>query len=132
METGLILILDASAETRAMYAHWLRHHGYAVAEAADGEEALRVSARRRPDLVVTELSGDAEWILAIQTLRWTGTDRATPMIACSTIIDPRWPFAPAGLDVDLALPKPTSPRTLLREARRLLARRTAGAAALAG
>jgi DNA-binding response OmpR family regulator len=122
MQKARILIIDASAETRSMYADYFRYHGYRVAVAADGAEGVRVSAALRPDLVVTELSGDREWIEALRTLRRPGSGRTTPVITCSTMIDRHWPFAPAWMDVDVALPKPISPRALLLEAQQLLAR----------
>lgn len=120
MDTALILIIDESEDTRAMYGDYFRYHGYAVAEAADGAEALRLYYRLQPDLIVTELSDEPEWIRAIRTMRGQGGGRKTATIACSTTIDATWPYAPPGVDVDMALAKPTSPRTLLLQAQHLL------------
>ena len=117
-----ILIIDKSPETRAMYAEYFRYHGYRVVEAADGAEGVRLFAQLQPDLVVTELSDEPEWARAIRLLRWPKTGGVTAVIACSTWIDRNRPAAPAGIDVDVALPKPTSPRKLLRVAQELLAR----------
>ncbi|HSJ26177.1 MAG TPA: hypothetical protein VK929_15975 [Longimicrobiales bacterium] len=120
MQKALILIVDQSSATRAMYADYLRYHGYGVAEASTSAEGMRLSHSLRPDLVVTELPADHEWVQAIRVLGRDGAARETAIIACSTQIDPRWPYVPEGVDVDRALPKPTSPRTLLDEVMRLL------------
>lgn len=121
MEKALILIIDKSPATRSMYADCFRYYGYAVAEAADGVEGVRLFNELQPDLIVTELSDEPEWIQAIQALRWSDAGRETALIACSTRIDRSWPFPPAGVDVDVALAKPTSPHALLQEAEQLLA-----------
>lgn len=120
MDRTLILLIDASGDTRAMYGDYFRYHGYAVAEAADGPEGLRLFRTLRPDLVVTELSDDPDWMRAIRTICGVGARRTTATIACSTTIDATWPLAPPSLDVDLALPKPISPRNLLLHAQHLL------------
>jgi CheY-like chemotaxis protein len=120
MDKALILIIDESGDTRAMYGDYFRYHGYAVAEAADGLEGLRLYYKLQPDLVVTELSDEPEWIRALRTMRGHGHGRKTATIACSTTIDASWPYAPPGVDVDMALPKPISPRTLLLQAQHLL------------
>jgi DNA-binding response OmpR family regulator len=122
MHKPLILIIDTSPETRSMYAHYFRYNGYRVVQADDGEEVVRMFPGMRPALVITELSEDPGWARALRLLRWPRSGGKTAVIACSTMID-RWRGVPEGIDVDVALPKPTSPRTLLREAERLLARR---------
>jgi CheY-like chemotaxis protein len=128
MERALILIIDQSPETRAMYADIFRHYGYTVAEAADSAEGVRLFHELRPDLIVTELSNEPEWVRALRAVRDDANGPRPATIACSTSIDPHWPCAPPGIDVDLALPKPTSPRKLLTEAQQLLARREPRAA----
>jgi CheY-like chemotaxis protein len=119
MHKALILIIDESDVTRAMYGDYFRHHGFAVAEAANGTEGLRLFRQLRPDLIVTELSDRPEWMQSIRSIRALGA-RKTGMIACSTAIDATWPVAPPGLEVDLALAKPISPRALLDQALHLL------------
>jgi two-component system chemotaxis response regulator CheY len=50
----IILAVDDSASMRRMVAHVLRHGGYEVLEAADGEEALAIARSRRVDAVLTD------------------------------------------------------------------------------
>jgi CheY-like chemotaxis protein len=120
MQKALILIVDENQATRTMYADYLRHHGYAVVEADGTGMDVELSESLRPDLVVTELPSDWEWLQAIRVMRGDGTTRHCVIIACSTHIEPDWPCAPPGLEVDRALPKPTSPRALLQEVQQLL------------
>jgi CheY-like chemotaxis protein len=126
MNKGLILIIDQSPETRAMYGDYFRHHGYGVAEAADGQEGIRLVRELKPDLVVTELSGDEGWLDAIRTIANDSPDERPALIACSTRIDASWPYAPPGLAVDMAVPKPITPRSLLEQARQVLVHRSLG------
>jgi CheY-like chemotaxis protein len=120
MDHRLILIIDESEHTRAMYGDYFRYHGHAVAEAADGMEGLRLFQELQPDLVVTELSEDPVWMWSIGQIRRSGEGSKPAMIACSTMIDSGCPFGPPGVDVDLAVAKPISPRALLLHAYQVL------------
>jgi DNA-binding NtrC family response regulator len=51
----MILLVEDEAESRYALAHILRHHGYDVMEAADGNEALDLLAKSQFDLVITDL-----------------------------------------------------------------------------
>jgi CheY-like chemotaxis protein len=131
MRKALILIIDQSQDTRAMYGDYFRHHGYTVVEAADGMEGVRLFRQFQPDLVVTELSEEQEWMGAIRSIVAGSSGWKPASIACSTSIDPSWPFPPPGVDVDMAVPKPVSPRSLLEQAEQLLAHLTPPPRALA-
>jgi CheY-like chemotaxis protein len=123
MAKALILIVDQSRETRAMYADCFRFHGYDVAEAATAVQGFRLFRQLQPDLIVTELADDPEWTRVIELVRRDRVGRSTAIIACSTSIEPGWPHPPPGVEVDSALAKPISPRELLLEAEHLLGRR---------
>lgn len=122
MGKALILLIDPSAATRSMYADCFRHHGYDVVEAEDAAEGLRLFARFDPRLVVAELSDDPEWLDAIRMLRALVPGLHTPVILCSTRIDAFTPAPPQGIEADVALAKPVSPRALLTQADDLLRR----------
>jgi len=51
----LVLIVDNDGLTRTMVGSWLVDSGYAVLEACDGEEALRLAGERSPDLLLIDL-----------------------------------------------------------------------------
>jgi two-component system cell cycle response regulator DivK len=51
-----ILLVDDHQDSRVVYSTILRHHGYTVLEAADGDEALRLTHGAVPGVVVTDLN----------------------------------------------------------------------------
>jgi len=51
-----ILVVDDDESNRAIMADALTDAGYTVEEAVDGYDALSIAARRKPDLVVSDLS----------------------------------------------------------------------------
>ncbi|HEV8640863.1 MAG TPA: response regulator [Methylomirabilota bacterium] len=52
----LILLVDDFEDNREMYALFLTHSGFKVAEAATGQEALERAFELLPDLIVMDLS----------------------------------------------------------------------------
>jgi DNA-binding NarL/FixJ family response regulator len=50
-----ILIADDEADLRIILADYLAHHGYEIAVAADGREALALATARRPDLALVDV-----------------------------------------------------------------------------
>lgn len=123
MTKATILVIDPSPDTRKIYSEYFTYHGYAVAQAASGEEGARLSAELSPDVIVTELSDREQWVQSIRRgPRHDG--REAVIIACSTLIDASWPFVPPGRAVDCALGKPTSLCLLLDQVQHLLAQQT--------
>ena len=51
-----VLVVDDSADTRAVLRRMLAYYGHRVVEAADGREAVEVALRERPDLIVMDLN----------------------------------------------------------------------------
>lgn len=52
----LILVVDDFEDNRAMYAEYLSYSGYRVEQASNGEEAVELTKRLKPDVVVMDLS----------------------------------------------------------------------------
>lgn len=50
-----ILVVEDLPEHRDIYRSLLEHRGYRVAEAEDGEEAMRLVERERPDLILMDV-----------------------------------------------------------------------------
>lgn len=73
-----VLLADRDADTRLMYAEYLRHLAYDVDEAEDGREALAKAIARRPNVIVTEtrLPG----ISGLELCRLLRHDEATRVI----------------------------------------------------
>lgn len=77
-----ILIVDDAALMRNVLKHILTHEGYEVAEAANGEEALRRYAEEQPDLVTMDLvMPDMDGIETVRELKQR--DPAVRVIMCS-------------------------------------------------
>jgi two-component system OmpR family response regulator len=53
-EAPTVLVVDDDSAMRRLLAIWLGERGFEVHEAADGESALRESARLQPDLVLLD------------------------------------------------------------------------------
>ncbi len=56
MTKGIVLIVEDKDEFRKIYGDRLRFSGYEVLDAGDGNEALKVLAVNRVDIVVTDIS----------------------------------------------------------------------------
>jgi CheY-like chemotaxis protein len=51
-----VLIVDDEPAARTALEIYLRHHGYAVCGAADGQEALELLGQVEPDLIILDLA----------------------------------------------------------------------------
>jgi DNA-binding response OmpR family regulator len=54
-DQALVLVADDDEDIRQLVTFRLERAGYAVVAARDGEEALRLTTERRPDLVVLDV-----------------------------------------------------------------------------
>jgi CheY-like chemotaxis protein len=52
----LVLVVDDFEDNRAMYAEFLTYSGFRVEQASNGEEAVELTQRLKPDVVVMDLS----------------------------------------------------------------------------
>jgi CheY-like chemotaxis protein len=55
MRTLRALVVDDEPDVRSILAALIRRHGFEVTEGADGEEAVRVRAERRPDAIFLDV-----------------------------------------------------------------------------
>jgi CheY-like chemotaxis protein len=115
-----ILLADRDADTRSMYAEFLRRMSYEIDEAEDGREALAKAISTRPDVIVTEtrLAG----LNGMELCRLLRTDVATrdvPIIfVTGDAYDEQIEVAKAA-GADTILVKPCLPETLVAEMQRL-------------
>jgi CheY-like chemotaxis protein len=122
MAPATVLLIDSDADSIAIYSLILRHHGYEVIHATDGETGLQLAFESLPDLVVSELfmppvcGSDV-----VRRLRHDDRTADTPLI----ILDSIPTFARELMDTlgDFSrLTKPCEPSRLLQEIERLLDR----------
>ena len=106
-----ILVADDEARIRLLVGTLLRGKGHDVVEAADGDEAARLLASRRPDVAILDVSMPGRSGLEVcRLVRSDPSLRRTGVIVVSASVTEEVARA-AGADV--FLPKPFSPRALL-------------------
>src|SRR5438552_2861939 len=118
---ALALLVDRDADTRQMYAEFLRQSAFEIEEAADGREALAKAISYRPAVVVTEtrLPGMSGLELC-RMLRTDPATRATPIIVVTADSVPTNVRLAEAAGADAILIKPCLPQDLAAEIRRLL------------
>ncbi|MBR1559471.1 MAG: response regulator [Clostridia bacterium] len=110
-----VLVADGDRHIRELLTYNLEHAGYDVASADDGDEALRLAARFRPDLAILDtrlpgLGGDA-------VCRRIKDNVAVPVVLLSEFDDAPLAYAHGA---DAFLPKPFSVSGLLARVEALL------------
>ncbi|HJZ88779.1 MAG TPA: response regulator [Polyangia bacterium] len=125
MSKTRILIVEDYADSREMYAEFLRLLGFEVSEATHGAEALEKAQATRPDLIVMDLSLPVmSGFEATQKLKADRRTRDIPVIAVTAHAHKRQLEArKAGFDGFVE--KPCLPDRLMHEVRRVLDRRLA-------
>lgn len=116
-EPPLILVVDDDASIVEFLRWTLKDHGYRVATAHDGLDALHQIARERPDVVLTDLMMPRlnGWELCSR-LRQDETTRDVPILAMSAVSN-------RCNDADAFLTKPFELDDLLDMLRRCVNRR---------
>jgi CheY-like chemotaxis protein len=120
MAPARILLIDSDLDSIAIYSMMLRHHGYEVLQALDGETGLRLALEQHPDVVVSELflPGSGSTTL-LARLEEDGRTADLPII----VLDSTSTFGP-GLTQEFGahrrLAKPCEPSRLLKEVESLL------------
>lgn len=112
----LILVVDDEFDLVATYTMLFEFHGYRVASAANGNEALAVAALQRPDLVLSDFM--MPQMNGVELCRrW----RADPgLAAIPFILTSAGQTEPAGAPCDLFLRKPVRIDYLLEQIDRLI------------
>jgi len=78
----LVLVVDDVRETRRFYRAFLIGRGYRVITARDGEVAVRLAVRRRPDVIVMDLAmPQVDGFEAARRLHADERTRAIPIVA---------------------------------------------------
>lgn len=128
MSSTTILIVEDNADNRDIYTTMLRHHGYVVAEAENGEEGIRLAHELLPGVVLMDVSMPGiDGLEATRRLKADPRTAAIPVIAVTAhaMQEDRDRARDAGCDGYLA--KPVEPRRVLEEVARLLAAQAAPA-----
>jgi CheY-like chemotaxis protein len=77
-----ILVVEDNEENRDMISRRLQRRGYLVVHAANGQEAVEMAARERPDLILMDVSLPVmDGLEATRRLRAQAETQTTPIIA---------------------------------------------------
>jgi len=121
-ERPLILIVEDSSELRRLYAEHLKHSGFDVLEAGDGEEAIRWTTSHAPDVVLMDLSLPV--LNGWEATRRLKRDERTahiPVVALTAHDGAGELQRATEAGCDWFVPKPCPPDALIVEVRRVLA-----------
>ena len=118
-DAPLILLVEDDAAVRRMERVVLTTAGLGIAEAADGETALRVMQEQRPDAVVLAINRNAE-PRAVEMLRAIKVQGDTPVIIMSADTDTESRIECIAAGADDGLDKPFAPARLEQQVRFLL------------
>jgi DNA-binding response OmpR family regulator len=115
-----VLVVDDETKIREIVTSYLEHEGYDVNEAADGETALHLAARFKPDLVVLDvMMPGIDGLEVLRRLRSTSEVYVILLTARTEELDKL-----IGLSVgaDDYVEKPFSPRELVARVKAVLRR----------
>jgi CheY-like chemotaxis protein len=126
VEQPLILIAEDDADNREGYAEFLTYLGYAVAEAADGQEAIEATRQLRPDVLLLDLALPVVdgWEVA-RVVKSDPQLLGTVIIALSACVFPGDVLRATAAGCDLFLDKPCYPQRVADEIERMLQGRRA-------
>lgn len=116
-----ILIVDDQEDERAIQRAMLEHLGYAVLEAADGEEALELVAESPPDLTLLDIAMPRmDGIDVCRALRANPSTSDMLVIFYTASPAEEWEDQVAGLNASGVLIKPVDPHQVAAEVERLI------------
>ncbi|MDH5538712.1 MAG: response regulator [Rhizobacter sp.] len=116
-----ILAVDDSASMRQMVTFTLRHAGYNVVEAVDGQDALEKAAARDIDLVLTDQNMPRlDGIGLTKRLRDNPKFKSTPILILTTESSEQMKQAGRGAGATGWLVKPFDPAKLIEVIRKVV------------
>jgi len=116
-----ILLVEDNKDNRLVYSTALEFHGFAVLQAGDGEEAVRIATRERPDLILMDIAlpGVDGWT-ATERLRADARTRDIPVVPVTAFAVAEARQRARSLDCAGFLTKPCAPSRLIDEVRSVL------------
>jgi two-component system, cell cycle response regulator DivK len=111
MGSKLVLLVEDNQDNREIYTTLLRHVGYEVLEAVDGEHALHLVEQRTPDIVLLDIS--LPKIDGWQVARRLKTDEATRHVPIAALTAHAYQAdrdMARAIGFDAYLAKPVEPR----------------------
>jgi len=122
-----VLLVEDNEDNRIVYSTILRHFGYNVTEALNGEEGIAKARSEKPDLILMDISIPIiDGWEATQVLKHDPETNDIPIIALTAhaLASDREKAMEVGCDGYLA--KPCEPRAVVAEVQRFLGRDNGG------
>jgi CheY-like chemotaxis protein len=117
----LVLIVDDVKDNRTVYVLYLQISGFRVAEAENGEEALRQAETLLPDVIVMDLSLPVmDGWEATRRLKRDPRTKRIPIVVLTGHALPEYARTAREAGCDLVITKPCLPDQLLEAIRRIL------------
>lgn len=116
----IVLVVDDEPMVREVLAQYLTHDGFAVVEAADGDEAVAALDADQPDLVLLDLMLPKRH--GLEVLRHARLTSNVPIILLTALGDERDRVSGLELGADDYVVKPFSPREVAARVRSVLRR----------
>ncbi|CAN5871614.1 N/A [soil metagenome] len=118
-----VLLIDSDSDSREICLSMFEHHGYAVVQATECDEALHLARETRPAVIITDLvrRTEAGWLIPEQ-LRADPVTATVPVIAVTGHVFPEDQERAMRAGVSVFLPKPVNLLQLLKEVEQLLNR----------
>ena len=80
-----VMVADSYQDTRFLLKHWLEAEGYGVVEAENGQEAVELTRRQCPDLILmSERMPVLDGVEAARRIRRQNKNCVFPIVAMST------------------------------------------------
>jgi len=102
-----ILIVEDNPQNMKLLLMTLRPHGYALLKATDGEEALDIAVRDKPDLIIMDIQlPKVSGLEVTRRLRWMPAFNHVPIIAITAYAmkGDKEKFIESGCDAYLSKP----------------------------
>jgi two-component system, cell cycle response regulator DivK len=123
-----ILLADDDADNRAIYGVILRHYGYRVLDAVNGDEAVQIARECQPDLIVMDIVMPLlDGLAATRLLKSDSLTEAIPVVMLTAHLVPSEQDEALAAGCDGFLLKPVEPKRVVEEVRRVLGMRSAHA-----
>lgn len=118
-----ILLVQNDPKFRGIYAGFLRHNGFGVLEASDGDDGFTIATEKRPDLmVVDQVMPRMDGLTLLKKLRADPATRSIPVIVFSLAFSKTKESEATGLGATAYVAKSScSPKDLLAKIRAILA-----------
>jgi chemosensory pili system protein ChpA (sensor histidine kinase/response regulator) len=109
-----VLLVDADADSREMYAFFFEKSGIRVRQASSSADALAALEEALPDVIVTDIPlNRAEGLRLLVELNADPRIRAVPIVVVSGWADQRTPLLASAVGASAFILKPCSPDQLL-------------------